>query len=139
MKNWLIGKDLGAGQDWRQEEKETIENEMVGWHQWLNGHEFGQGLGVGDWQGSLACCSPWGLKESDTSEPLNWTEHQKISEVQLFWSVNQLKVLTQGEKHASTELNIVFFPSFGGLESVIRMEKLRLPLNLVTDHCYIQW
>ena len=115
MKNWLIGKDLGVGQDWRQEEKETIENEMVGWHQWLNGHEFGQALGVGDGQGSLACCSPWGLKESDMTEPLNWTEHQKISEVQLFWSVNQLKVLTQGEKRASTELNIVFFPSFGGL------------------------
>ena len=70
-KNWLIGKDPDAGKDWRQE-KGMTEDEMIGWHHWLNGHEFEQGLGVGDGQGSLACCSPWGCKESDTTEPLNW-------------------------------------------------------------------
>ena len=60
-KNWLIEKDLDAGTDWRrEEEKGTIEDEMVGWHHRLNGHEFKQALGVGDGQGSLACCSPWG-------------------------------------------------------------------------------
>ena len=70
-KNWFIGKDPDAGKDWKQE-KGMTEDEMVGWHHWLNGHEFEQALGVGDGQGSLACCSPWGCKESDTTEPLNW-------------------------------------------------------------------
>ena len=73
-KNWLIGKDPDAGKDWRQEEKGTTEDEMVGWHHQLDGHEFEQVLGVGDGQGSLECCSPQGLKESDTTEQLNWAE-----------------------------------------------------------------
>ena len=73
-KNWLIGKDPDAGKDWRQEEKGTTEDEMVWWHHQLDGHEFEQALGVGDGQGSLECCSPWGCKESDTTEQLNWTE-----------------------------------------------------------------
>ena len=72
-KNWLIWKDPDAGKDWRQEEKGTTEDEMVGWHHWLNGHEFEQAPEVGDGQGSLACCSSWGLKESDMPERLNWT------------------------------------------------------------------
>ena len=70
--NWLIWKDPDAGKDWRQEEKETTENEMVGWLHWLDGHEFEQTLGVGDGQGSLSCCSPWGHKELNTTEWLNW-------------------------------------------------------------------
>ena len=74
VKNWLIGKDPDAGKDWRQEEKETTEDEMVGWHHQLNGHEFEQALGVGDGQGSLVCCSPWVLKELNMTERLNWTE-----------------------------------------------------------------
>ena len=74
VKNWLTGKDPYAGKDWRREEKGTTEDEMVGWHHWLNGHEFEQALGVGDGQESLACCSPWGCKDSDTTEQLNWTE-----------------------------------------------------------------
>ena len=75
VKNWFIGKDPDFGKDWRQEENGMIEDEMVGWHHWLDGHEFEQALGVGNGQGSLACCSPWGHKESDTTEQLNWTEH----------------------------------------------------------------
>ena len=70
--NWIIGKDPDAGKGWRQEEKGTIEDEVVGWHHWLNKHEFEQALGVGDGQGTLACCSPWGHKESDTTERPNW-------------------------------------------------------------------
>ena len=62
-----------AGKDWTQEEKGMTENEMVGWHHWLNGHEFEQVLGVDDGQGSLSCCSPWGCEELDTTEQLNWT------------------------------------------------------------------
>ena len=54
-----------------QEEKGMTEDEMVGWHDQLNGHEFGQAAGVGDGQGSLACCSPWGRKELDMTEQLN--------------------------------------------------------------------
>ena len=60
-----------AGKDWGQEEKGTTEDEMVGWHHWLNGHEFEQAPGVGDGQRSLVCCSPWGHKESDRTEWLN--------------------------------------------------------------------
>ena len=69
-KSWLIGKDPDAGKDWRQKEKGLTEDEMAGWHHWLNGHEFEQALGYGESQGSLACCSPWGLKESDTTDQL---------------------------------------------------------------------
>ena len=72
-KNWLLGKDPDSGKDWKQEEKRMTEDEMVGWHHWLDGHEFEQAPGVGDGQGSLACCSPWGRKEWDTTEGLNWT------------------------------------------------------------------
>ena len=73
-KSWLIWKDPDAGKDWGQEEKGTTEDEMVGWHHRLDGHEFGWTPGVGDGQGSLACCSSWGRKESDTTERLNRTE-----------------------------------------------------------------
>ena len=70
VKNRLTGKvnHPDAGQDWRQEEKGPTEDEMVGWHHRINGHEFEQAPGVGDGQGSLACCSPWGCKESDMTE-----------------------------------------------------------------------
>ena len=71
-KNWLIGKDPDAGKDWRQEEKGTTEDEVVGWHHRVYGHEFEHALGVGDGQGGLVCCSPWGRRESDTTERLNW-------------------------------------------------------------------
>ena len=74
VKNWVIWKDPDAGKDWRWEEKRTTEDEMVGWHHRLNRHEFEKTLGVGDGQGALACCSPWGHKESDTTERLNWTD-----------------------------------------------------------------
>ena len=67
-------KDPDAGKDWRQEEKGTTEDEMVGWHCQLDGHELEQAPGVGDGQESLACCSPRDHKESDTTERLNWTE-----------------------------------------------------------------
>ena len=73
-KSWLTGKDPDAGKDWGQEEKGMTEDEMVGWHNQLNGHGFGWTLGVADGQGGLACCNSWGCKESDTTEPLNRTE-----------------------------------------------------------------
>ena len=73
-KGWLIGKDSDAGRDWGQEEKGTPEDEMAGWHHWLDGHESEWTLGVGDGQGGLASFDSWGCKESDTTERLNWTE-----------------------------------------------------------------
>ena len=74
VKSWLIGKDPDAGRDQGQEEKVTTEDEMARWHHRLDAHEFGWTLGVGDGQGGLACSDSWGRKESDTTEPLNWTE-----------------------------------------------------------------
>ena len=78
VKKWLIGKDPDARKDWRQEEKGSTEDEMVGWHHWLNGHEFEQAPETGDGQGSLVCCSLWGHKESDMTERLNWLKLVKI-------------------------------------------------------------
>ena len=71
-KSWFIWKDPDVGKDWRQEENETTEDEMVRWPHQLNGHEFGWTPGV-DKQGGLACCGSWGRKKSDTTEQLNWT------------------------------------------------------------------
>ena len=68
MRRADMWKDLDDGKEWGQEEKGTTEDEMVGWHHQSNGHEFGWTPGVGDGQGGLACCSPWGCKESDTAE-----------------------------------------------------------------------
>ena len=78
-KNWLIGKDPGAGKDWRQEEKGMTEDEMVGWHHWLNGHEFEQAPGVGDGQGNMGCYSPWSCKVRHdwATEITNWREEDE--------------------------------------------------------------
>ena len=84
-KSWLIGKDPDAGKDWGQEEKGMTEDEMVGWHHWLDGHGFWWTPGVGDRQGDLACCGSWGRKELDTTEWLNWAEH----------AISKLKSTTQ--------------------------------------------
>ena len=73
-KNWLIWKDLDFGKDWRQEEKGMTEDKMVGWPHWLDGHEFEQAPEVSDGQGSLACCSLCGHKDSDMTWGLDWTE-----------------------------------------------------------------
>ena len=75
VKSWLIGKDPDSGRDWGQEKKGTTEDEMAGWHHWLDGHEFG---GVGDGQEGLVCCDSWGRKVWDMTERLNWTENKKI-------------------------------------------------------------
>ena len=71
-KNWLNGKDPDAGKARGEGNKKGTEDEMVGWHLWLDGHEFEEAPQVSNGQGSLACCSPWGLKQSDMTKPLNW-------------------------------------------------------------------
>ena len=78
-KNYLIWKDPDAGKNWRWKEKGTTEDEIVGWHHGPDGREFEQALGVGDGQGSLACCSLWGRKESDMTELLNWTDETEVT------------------------------------------------------------
>ena len=114
-KNWLTGKDPDARKDWRQEEKGTKEDEMVGWHYRLDGHEFEQALGVGDGQGSLACCSPWGHKESDMTEQLNWT---KLVQWQLTGKdPNAGKDLWQEEKGATENETAGWHHRLNGHES----------------------
>ena len=81
VKSWLIWKDPDAGKDWGQKEKGTTEDDMVGWHHQLNGHEFGWTLRVSDGQGSLACCGSWGHMGPNTTEWLNWTETLITKEV----------------------------------------------------------
>ena len=78
VNNWLIGKDPDAGKDWRQEEKWTTEDEMVGWHHWFDGHEFEQAPGVVYGQGSLLCYSSCSCKMSDTTERMNWTDSLEL-------------------------------------------------------------
>ena len=73
-KSWLIGKNSDAGRDWGQEEKGMTEDEMAGWHHWLDGRESGWTPGVSNGQGGLVCCNSWSRKESDMTEWLNWTE-----------------------------------------------------------------
>ena len=86
-KSRLIRRDPDAGKDWKQEDKWMTEDEMVGWHHWLSGHEFVQTLGDGEGRGSLACCSLWGRKESDTIEWLsmvpNWVTCASESRLEL--------------------------------------------------------
>ena len=77
-KSWLIGKDPDARKDWRQKEKGMTEDQMVGWHHWLDGHEFEQALGDGEGQGSLVCCSPSDHRELDTTEWLNNTNNYTL-------------------------------------------------------------
>ena len=100
-KSWLIGKDSDAGRDWGQEEKGMTEDEMAGWHHWLNVHESEWTPGDGDEQGGLACCDSWGRKESDTTEQLNCegpaitvvivsSRRLKISHVS-HWTINMCK------------------------------------------------
>ena len=89
--SWLIGKDSDAGRDWGQEEKGTTEDEMAGWHHWLDGRESEWTPGASDGQGGLVCCDSWGHKESDTIEQLNWTELNIPAKVLLFIFIFKLR------------------------------------------------
>ena len=102
-KSWVIWKDPDAEKDWGQEEKETTEDEMVGWHHWLNWHGFGWTLGVGDGQGGLACCDSWGHKELDTTERLNWTELSQLKQARKGLTLvrKYLKFVRQSVKYVS--------------------------------------
>ena len=110
-KNWLLtGKDLDARKDWRQEEKGMTDDEMVGWHHQLHGHEFEQALGVDDGQGSLACCSPCGCKDLDNTERLNWSETLNKCWILLYLFLNFeiFEVLTSATLWIQGALNYSF-------------------------------
>ena len=92
LKNWLIWKDPNAGKDWKQEEKGTTDDEMVGWDYRLDGHEFEQALGVGDGQGSLVCCSPW-VTKSWTQQWLNCDRTVTVSELNSDRTVTELNIM----------------------------------------------
>ena len=91
-KSQFIGKDPDAGKDWGHEEKGMTEDEMIGWHHLLNWHEFGQTPGDSEGQGSLACCSPWRGKESDTTE---WLNNKKIFHIYMsVWFASQTSLFS---------------------------------------------
>ena len=106
-KSWLIGKHSDAGRDWGQEEKGMIEDEMAGWHHWLDGRESEWTLGVGDGQGGLACCDTWGHKESDTTERLSWLNWLSVD----FTSCCQVCKLTQSLRYHFSYLSLHIKPS----------------------------
>ena len=96
VKSWLTGEDPDPGKDWRREEKGTTENEMAGWHHRLNGHEFEWTSGIVDGRGGLACCRPWGCKESDMTQWLNWSKKKcegLFSSLSRFLGLNCMKSL----------------------------------------------
>ena len=98
-KNWLIRQDPDAGKDRRWEEKGMTEDEMFGWHHWLNGCEFEQPLGVDDGEGSLTCCSPWGRKELDMTEWQNWTEKQYSCSLRISWINYDILIQSDQDNH----------------------------------------
>ena len=100
VKSWLIWKDPDAGKHWWQEEKGMIEDEMVGWHHWLNGHEFVWTPGAGDGQGGLVCCSAWHPKDTDTTEWLNWIKES----IKYQMSKNQISPLINSEMSCPMEV-----------------------------------
>ena len=107
VKNWLIWKDLEAGKDWRWEEKGVTENEMVGWHHWLDRHEFEQISGVRINRESWHAYSPLGHKESDTTEWLNWTELKERWSESFFLLVSRKKQ-KKTEKKEKLKLYVSF-------------------------------
>ena len=112
-KSWLIGKDFDARRDWGQEEKGMTEDEMAGWHYWLDGCESEWTLGVGDGQGGLVCCNSWGCKESDMTERLNWTDTSQNKVSDEFCSLS--KPTWRSRTHTHHLLKVFRLISFPGL------------------------
>ena len=126
-KSWLIGKDSDAGRDWGQEEKGTTEDEMSGWHHWLDGRESEWTPGVGDGQGGLVCCNSQGHKESDMTEQLNWTElkaHMRLHNTQ-WMEASVMPLITTWKGEAAECL--------GGEEMLMRVQ-IR-----ITPQIWCQW
>ena len=142
VKNWLI-KDPDARKDWGWEEKGTSEDEMVGWHHWLNGHEFEQVLGVGAGRGGLACCSPWGRKELDSTEWLNNNKPKLRATVGFFfcsglhsqernwcWNTESLCIATKTQSSQKKRKTDAETGAAEALCNSQRMEKQELSLQI---------
>ena len=114
-KKWLTGKYPDAGKDWRQGETGTTEDEMVGWHHLLDGHESEQVLGVDDGQGSLVCCSPWGRKELDMTEWLNWTDPAHKG----WFNITQLLTQLRYRPPAHTLLSLACYTQYPSSEKMV--------------------
>ena len=114
-KSWLIGKYSDAGRNWGQEEKGTTQDEMAGWHHWLNGRESEWTLGVGNGQGGLVCCNSWGHKELDMTEQMNWTELKWLSRNSLVFFGRFLPIWTNlvaiifGSPLSTWRLMVIYF------------------------------
>ena len=116
VKNWLIWKDPDAWNDWRRKEKGTTEDEMVGWHHQLNGHEFEEALGVGDGQGSLAYCSPWGhkVRHDWATEQHQWAyavqtySVQGSNELEICWKLDfRCSHYTQKKRYMKRQIYLI--------------------------------
>jgi len=114
-KNRLIWKYPDAGNDWRWEEKGMTKDEMAGWHHQLNGHGFEQAPGFGDGQGSLACYSPRGRKESDTTERLNWTQLSSVVVFHTFFNLSLNFAISSSWSEPQSVPSLVFADSIGFL------------------------
>ena len=144
-KSWLIWKDPDAGKDWRQEEKGTTEDEMVEEHNQLNGHGFGWTPGVGDGQGGLVCCSPWGHKESDTTEQLNWTELMRPhAMIFIFWMLSfkptfSLSSFTFIKRLFSSSLSALRVVSSAYLRLLIFLPAILIPAYASSSPVFFSW
>ena len=113
---WFIGKDPSAGKDWRQEEKRTTKDEMVGWHHLFNGHELQHTLGNGEGQGSLAWYSPWGHKESDMTEQKQY-KNQTLSWPHILLHHHSTAKLRKCSTHAFSMFSLIYFSKSFNLAS----------------------
>ena len=134
----LFGKDPDAGKDWRQKEKRVTENEMIGWHHRFNGHEFESTPGVGDGQGCLACCSPWGRRVGhDWMTELNWTDTIYLPHgINSFSSLSRPTSVSCKWYRAGT---VGFIFGYFSLDSWLTpgLVSLTLPWSMVTPALYI--
>ena len=115
VKGWLIVKKKTktvSGKDWRQEEKGTTEDKMVGWHHWLNGHGFGWTPGVGDGQEGLACCSPWCCRVGHNWESeQNWTELNGLMVFPTFFNLSLNLAIRSSRPEPQSARSLVFADS----------------------------
>ena len=138
-----LEKILMAGKDWRQEEKETTEDEMIGWHHRLDGHEFEQAPGVGDGRGSLACDSPWGLRELDMTKQLNWTDWFSIHiiiYVHIFSIYLKLcAYILHICNYTHTQIGHKYLTWQSELKMDVRFWRVRTSWNLQAQFCWTDW
>ena len=124
VKSQLIGKDSDAGKDWGWEEKEVTEDEMVGWHHWLNGHEFGQNLGDSGRQGSLVCCSPWDRKVRH-----DWATQQQETPLcikNLVCPIKMLRPAPEDNYHLLDDIRFAVFKDHFATARVVWLEGIKI-------------